>query len=148
MFTKILMPSDGSDYALRAAEYGADIAKKYEAEVTLLYVAEMLPVLGMQSDQETHNKMRVDLQEHGTEALRKTAEVFERAGVHPHQELLFGSAVPIIIQYAREGAFDLLVMGSRGAGSTAIDQILIGSVAEGILHGAPCPILMVRPRQS
>ena len=146
MFRKILMPSDGSRYALRAAEFAADIARKYDADVTLLYVAELPPVIGIPPSEERQAEMRQELSAHGKEALRKTREVFTKAGVEPDDELVFGSAVPEILGYAREGNYDLLVMGSRGAGSTAVDQILIGSVAEGIVHGAPCPVLMVRPR--
>jgi len=145
MFKNILMPSDGSGYALRAAEYAADIAKKYGAEVTTLYVVELPPVIGILPSEERQGQMRQDLSRQGREALAKTREVFEKIGVHPREELMFGSAVPSILQYARDENCDLLVIGSRGAGTGAIDQILIGSVAEGILHGASCPVLMVRP---
>jgi nucleotide-binding universal stress UspA family protein len=47
MFEKILMPSDGSAYAIKAAGYCADVARKYNAAVTLLYVVEIPPVIGM-----------------------------------------------------------------------------------------------------
>lgn len=146
MFHKILMPSDGSSYALDAAEYAADIANKYSAEVHLLYVAELPPVLGLPPDEETQARLRQELSACGRAALDSTREVFAKAGIEPREELVFGSAVPDILRSARDGGHDLLVIGSRGAGSGAIEQILIGSVAEGILHGAPCPVLMVRPR--
>ncbi len=146
MFHKILMPSDGSSYALDAAEYAADIAKKYGAEVDLLYVVEVPPALGVPPGEDTQTRLRQELSAHGREALSKTREVFAKVGIQPSEELAFGSAVPDILRSARDGGHDLLVIGSRGAGSGAIEQILIGSVAEGILHGAPCPVLMVRPR--
>jgi len=146
MFEDILMPTDGSSYALQAAEYGADIAKRYNSNVTALYVAEPPPIIGIAPGEERQTQIRQELSGQGREALRRTREVFEKAGVHPREELTFGSAVPNILQHAREGNYDLIVIGSRGAGTGAIEQILIGSVAEGILHGAPCPVLMVRPR--
>ena len=145
MFEKILMPSDGSEYALRAATYGADIAKKYNSQLTLLYVVELPPVIGIPPSDELQEAMRQDLAGRGREALDKTREIYERMGIPTVDDILFGSAVPSIINFARDGAFDLVVISSRGAGTGAIEQILIGSVAEGILHGAPCPVLMIRP---
>ena len=144
MFGKILMATDGSHFALHAAEYGADIAKRYDAEVTLLYVAEMPPIIGIPPSDERIEQTRQELSAHGKEALLRTHRIFEDAGVQPIDELEFGSAVPAILERARGGDYELLVIGSRGAGTGAIEQILIGSVAEGILHGAPCPVLMVR----
>jgi len=148
MFEKILMPSDGSSFALHAARYGADLAKKYGSQVTLLYVAEVPPTIGMTESEAGCEQARQDLAAYGKDALTKTRAIFEEAGVHPEEELVVGSAVPTILRHARDGGYDLLVIGSRGAGTTAIDQILIGSVAEGILHGAPCPVLMIRPPQT
>lgn len=145
MFERILIPTDGSSHALRAAEYGADVAAKYESHVTMLYVAEMPPVIGIPPSEGRQLEMREELSGQGREALRKTREIFEQKGVRVEEELVVGSAVPDILLRAKEGDIDLLVIGSRGAGTGAIEQILIGSVAEGILHGAPCPVLMVRP---
>ena len=146
MFQRILMPTDGSGYALQAAGYGADIARRYNAKVTLLYVAEFPPVIGIPPSEERVEQTRQELSHHGKEALRKTRRIFENSGVIPDDELVFGSAVPDILRYSREGGYDLMVIGSRGAGTEAIEEILIGSVAEGILHGASCPVLMIRPR--
>ena len=144
MFDKILMPTDGSAYALQAAGYAADIGSKYGSEATLLYVAELPPVLGIAARERKQEHMRLDLLGHAKESLQKTLEVFEKAGVRAKEELIFGSAVPDILRYARDGGYDLLVIGSRGAGTAAVEQILIGSVAEGVVHAAPCPVLLVR----
>lgn len=146
MFRKIIVPTDGSDYALTAAQYAADVAARYEASLDLIHVAELPPVLGIQPSEESQDRLRQELTERGKEALARTREVIQAAGVEPHEELVIGSAVPDILRHTRDGQYDLLVMGARGAGTGAIDQILIGSVAEGILHGARCPILMIRAK--
>jgi nucleotide-binding universal stress UspA family protein len=145
MFEKILMPSDGSTHAIKAAGYCADVAKKYNAAVTLLYVVEIPPVMGIPASEDMQHQMQTELASRGRRALDATRKVFSQRGLGIEEELAFGSAVPYILNYAAQCKFDLIVIGSRGAGTGAIEQILIGSVAEGILHGAPCPVLMIRP---
>lgn len=147
MFNRILQPTDGSPHALRAAEYAADIARRYSSYVTILYVAEMPPVVGIPPSDDRLKELRAELTTSGREALRKTKDIFESANVEAHEELVFGSAVPDILRHAGDGDYDLIVIGSRGAGSGPISQILIGSVAEGILHSAGCTVLLVRPSE-
>ncbi len=147
MFQKILVPSDGSDYALDAAGFGADLAYKYGAHVTLLYVVELPPTIGLPPSKDHLDDMRYDLVTQGRDALARTRKAFDSAGVNTDEEIGIGSAVPYILRFAHDGAYELIVIGSRGAGTDAIEQILIGSVAEGILHSAPCPVLMIRSHQ-
>jgi len=47
-----------------------------------------------------------------------------------------------IVQYAKEYAIDLIVMGTRG--NRALAHLLMGSVAERVVRTAPCPVLTVR----
>ncbi len=57
-----------------------------------------------------------------------------------------GAAVGAIVAYAREEQIDLTVMGTHG--STGLDHMLFGSVAERVLHYAPCPVLAIPPAAS
>jgi nucleotide-binding universal stress UspA family protein len=58
--------------------------------------------------------------------------------------LEFGRPTAKIVDYARDHAIDLIVIGSHGRG--AIDRWWFGSVAQGVLLRAPCPVITVRPR--
>ena len=49
-----------------------------------------------------------------------------------------------ICRVAKEGRFDLVVIGSHGSGF--FKQVLLGSVSHHVLHHAPCPVLVVRER--
>ena len=50
-----------------------------------------------------------------------------------------------IIEYAKSHPIDLIVVGTHGRG--AVKQLLLGSAAERVVRGAPCPVLAVRAHE-
>jgi nucleotide-binding universal stress UspA family protein len=52
-----------------------------------------------------------------------------------------GDPAELLIAYCVENAADVLVVGKRGAG--LIERMVMGSVADRVAHGAPCPVLIV-----
>jgi nucleotide-binding universal stress UspA family protein len=70
------------------------------------------------------------------------AERVKAEGVPVETILLEGNTVQEIIKAAGEGKFDLIVMGARGI--SKIREILLGSVSDGVLRNAPCPVLIVK----
>lgn len=142
-FRKILVPLDFSAHADHAIEVAADLARRYGASVCLLhthepvlyaapesyllYSAQQLPVLLAEL------KTRLD----ASEKQARAAGATEVTSV-----LLQGIAFVEIVRHAREGGFDLIVMGTHGR--TGIAHALLGSVAEKIVRKAPCPVLTVR----
>jgi nucleotide-binding universal stress UspA family protein len=63
-------------------------------------------------------------------------------GTHPTTEVIFGRAVQTIADYAANGDYDLIVMGTHGRSGMA--HLLMGSVAESVVRTAPCPVMTVR----
>jgi len=53
-----------------------------------------------------------------------------------------GRTVQGILKTAREGGFDLIVMGARGV--SKIRELLLGSVSDGVIRNAPCPVLVTK----
>jgi nucleotide-binding universal stress UspA family protein len=68
----------------------------------------------------------------------------EKSGVSLQTAHAVGDPQLAIVDYARQGGFQLIVMGTHGR--TGFDRLLLGSVAETVLRRAPCPVLTV-PRQ-
>jgi nucleotide-binding universal stress UspA family protein len=63
-------------------------------------------------------------------------------GVTAAAAVVSGLPAPAIVDHARAGGFDLLVMGTHGR--TGLSHLVVGSVAERVLRSAPCPVLTVK----
>jgi nucleotide-binding universal stress UspA family protein len=143
LFQKILVPLDGSDHSLRALKISIQISKEFNGEITLIHVySEVWPngTLATSIEQciEAARKAGADILADGKKkarAERVQVETLLKEG-HPVEEIL---------QTAKKGDFDLIVIGARGI--SRIRGILIGSVSDGVTRHAPCPVLVVkRPR--
>ncbi len=138
MISKILVPVDGSESSERALDYALDIAVKYEAELYILTVVEYanLPaeviVAYMNATDKYHR-----------ETLSKAVEKAEK--VLPHRitgKLVEGYPSDRIIDEAKKGGCDLIVMGRRGRGH--LTHTLLGSVSDRVADSAPCPLLIIK----
>ncbi len=142
-YRKILAATDLSETSIGAVDRAADLAKKLGASLTLLYVVTdrippmVLAVAGVSMD--------VLLEQHLRRAQRSlgefAAERFPGGGVATR--VVAGTPSHAILEVAREGGFDLVVVGTHGHG--LLGHTLLGSTAERVLHHAPCPVLVVGP---
>jgi len=141
-YRKICCPVDFSEASRLAMREAADLARRYGAELALVHVAS--PVSAPAAEAVLAPPAR-----HGEEepdapqllaAWAREAEAL--AGRAVQTRLSNGRPGPEILGYAREGGFDLLVVGSHGR--TGVRHLVLGSVAEELVRAAPCPVLVVR----
>ena len=133
---KILVPTDGSTYSLKAAEYAAELARELESKVSILHVSEYHPRVRARELVQEEEKL-------GEEILSKTKEIFDEARVQVDvMKLEFGHPADVICSVAEREQFDLIVMGEKGAHE--IGRFMLGSVADRVAHHAPCPVMVVR----
>jgi nucleotide-binding universal stress UspA family protein len=144
MFKKILVPTDGSPYALRAAEYAADLAKRYDAEVTLLAVSDLRAIRATAADPGTRATVEQSIREANASGLAETAAILTKAGVTARTLEVEGGPGYAIAREATDGSYDLIVMGSRGLGLSEADLRMLGSVTERVLRMVSCPVLTVK----
>jgi nucleotide-binding universal stress UspA family protein len=144
MFQKILVPTDGSRYALRAAEYAADLARRYHAEVTLLLASDLQSIRASQAPAQVKVEMEQAVREANAEALAQTAAPFTATGVKVASKEVEGAPVYVIGREVEEGGYDLVVMGSRGLGLPEDERAFLGSVTERVLRLVSCPVLTVK----
>ena len=144
MFQKILVPTDGSAYALRAAEVAADLAHRYGAEVTLILASDFQSIRTSPAPEAVKASIEQALHEANAAALAQTASPLEQAGVKVTTREIEGPPAIVISREAADGDYDLVVMGSRGLGLPADQRDFLGSVTERVLRLVPCPVLTVK----
>jgi nucleotide-binding universal stress UspA family protein len=137
-FQKILFPIDMSESSTATAPFVAAMAKKYNAEITLLHVLEMPS--GLIPDWYGGAVPVIDttaIWQAETEAAQTyLMDGFE--GLKVHRVVVEGDAAQAIDEYARENGTDLIMMPTHGYG--LFRTLLLGSVTAKVLHDTPCPV--------
>ncbi|HKX18774.1 MAG TPA: universal stress protein [bacterium] len=143
---RILVASDGSPHAKRAAELAARLARELRVvEVVLVNVGHIPAIAlgGPGADMMVdYGVLEEGFEKAGQAILEQAGVVF--LGVDAPVTKLYRRGEPSheILAAARETKADMIVMGSRGLGQ--IGGLILGSVSERVLHGAHIPVLIVR----
>jgi len=146
MFRRLLVPVDGSEGSLRAARVAGEIARKFESQVTLLHVVHvtegMIASAGMAGMIGPDWAESQAAEQAAREILDAAAKAIELPAQRVTQEVLRGHPAATICQAAENGAYDLIVMGSRGL--SEVGAFFLGSVSDKVSHHAHCPVMIVR----
>ena len=144
---KILLASDASKDAEKAALIASDIAHSTGSELHVLHVGNTKDFHVAPSAEQSFSPRTVSLGEVREEAqktLEEAVKQVEAAGGTVAQEhLRLGDPDDEILRFCDEqGGFGLIVMGSRGL--TRIKRVVMGSVSESVVRHAHCPVLVAR----
>jgi len=141
MTRKILVPVDGSDQALKAIDFAANLAKQNNATIHLLHVYK-LPIIPEGMGEYVISD-RIELQALGDQIISVAQdEVRKKGGQHIEATVMEGDPAERIIAYAKDHDVDMIVMGSRGLGS--FKGLLLGSVSNKVSHRADRTCVIVR----
>lgn len=143
LFHHLLIPTDGSEASIQAAQVAFRIARVLSSQVTLLYVVDTTVLNEVMrhanhSAAETHQEFRHS----GRQYLHYLERLASEAGVPVTRELREGEPHEQIVAAADAYHVDLIVMGHVGRRGPR--RILIGSVTERVLEFAHCPVLVVK----
>ena len=139
MYNKILVPTDGSDFAKNAQKHALFLAKVTGAEIIAVSVAENNFVKGLPLDDEVYQLNQI-LKERSEENLKEFDDLNEDNLKITHV-VREGSPAKVILEVAKEEAVDLIVMGSSG--KSGFDRFIMGSVADKVVNSAKCAVLVV-----
>jgi nucleotide-binding universal stress UspA family protein len=147
LITKILVAIDGSEHADKALDFALDLAEKYSATITLVNVFQV-PMFGYLGEPfaypallaEFTNEVKRMHEQILSKALKKAKEL--KPNLKISTVLEEGRPSDKIVETAKEGNFDLIVMGHRGLGR--VKEFFLGSVSDRVADEAHCPVLIVK----
>lgn len=154
LFQKILVPLDGSEHSFKALDVAIQIAKKFGGKLTLVHVYSMAAVAGVMPEPSMAtagvpvmtapdvSRLVEAARKVGSRILEDGEQRVKAAKVEVNKLLEEGHTVQEIIRVAKEGNFELIVMGARGI--SHIREMLLGSVSDGVMHHVACPVLVVK----
>ena len=134
MVKTILAPTDFSDISADGVRYACRLAKDAGAEVIIFNVDVL---------DESNRVDKREMEQHRKRLAEFVAEKVADAGAGLKMRQLVDAGQPFgaIVDCAEKEGVDLIVMSSHGR--TGLSRMLIGSVTDKILRGAPCPVLVV-----
>jgi nucleotide-binding universal stress UspA family protein len=155
LFEKILVPLDGSEHSLKSLEIAIQVAKKFGGKISLIHVYSVAvmplmmpepttltpPMIPVMTPAEVSKSVEV-ARSAGASILSDGEQKVKAEEVQVETLLKEGHTVQEIIRTAKEGKFDLIVIGGRGI--SKIRELLLGSVTDGVIHHAPCPVLVIK----
>ncbi len=142
-FRKVLIAVDDEPIAAHAADVGVELARSLGAEVALIHVNAITLTYGAETGI-SPNELAAQAEQ---ESKRLVAGFRERLSPQPSalQFLLKGTPADEIVKAAKEWLADVIVIGSHGRGG--VQRALLGSVAEGVMRHAHCPVLVIRAKE-
>ncbi len=139
---RILICTSGLDISDPVVKFSAFLAGKAKLPATFLYVTSAVPSMytGIDEIEETlEGVLETDtpLAKH----LRASAKIFSRNDIEAEIKLRHGDVAESILHEAKEGEYDLIVLGASGS---TLAGILLGSVTQQIINRAGCAVLIVK----
>jgi nucleotide-binding universal stress UspA family protein len=140
---KILLPTDFSEFSVKARDYACEFAAQFNAELHVLHVLDIqesaTPDFSMGLALPGRIKESRENAEQALQGFLDPEWAKDRSVVRATAE---GPPFLEIIRYAKQENIDLIVMGTHGR--SGLVHVLLGSVAERVVRKAPCPVLTVR----
>jgi len=142
---KLLAALDFSEATEKVVAQAAALAEAFSAELTLIHVAAPNPeFVGYEAGPDTERDARAAELRGEHRKLQEIAEDLRGRGIAARALLIQGPTVEKILDEARELDAGAIVIGSHGRGM--LHRALLGSVSEGVVRDATCPVHVVPAR--
>ncbi|WP_049890589.1 universal stress protein [Natrinema versiforme] len=141
MYNAILVPTDGSEHAVRAAEHALAISRWFDAPVHLLNVVDVAAAGGLFNAGGVDEEFVARLEEDGAAAIERIEAMATEAD-DIRAEIRRGYPPEEILEYADEHGIELIAMGTHGR--TGVNRYVAGSVTERVVRESPVPVLTTR----
>ena len=139
---RILVPVDFSEPSKKSLEYANYFAQRFDAKIDVLHVWRPTEYTGDAMVTLTRSEPELTLSTFLRNHADQQLTAFLTDMPHANRMLESGDPAQVIARVAREGGYDLVVMGTHGR--TGFSHMMMGSVAEKVVRLAPCPVLTYR----
>jgi nucleotide-binding universal stress UspA family protein len=138
---KIVVPLDGSELSEAILPTVERLAGPFHLGIELVRAVEPLPAYAAAEVSTARSEEMIALEESDAEQyLQKVASPLEAKGLRVRRSIGRGLAVDVILRRAEEAGAGLIAMSTHGR--TGVGRLLVGSVAERVLHSSPVPVLL------
>ncbi|MFB6141803.1 MAG: universal stress protein [Halorientalis sp.] len=141
MYDRVLVPTDGSEHAVRAAEHATHLAGLFDATVHLVHVVDLSRAAGPFDAGGVDEAFLDRLEAEGERTIADNEDSIDAPG-EVQTSILDGNPVDEILEYAADHDIELLAMGTHGR--TGVKRAVAGSVTERVVRLADVPVLTVR----
>jgi len=141
MYKKILLAIDGSEHSIRSTKEAVKIASLSEdCMIEVVYVADFSKA----KSEILHSQTKEELELSRRKKFIPFEELLNERHITYKVVILHGDPGPAIIEYANKSDFDLVVIGSKGKGHNALQDVMLGSVSHKVVKRVNCPVLIVK----
>jgi nucleotide-binding universal stress UspA family protein len=138
---RFLLPVDGSECSLNAANYAIDMAVAAKASVDVINCYDKVPAIMTDTRGKYLKEFKSLLIAESNKVLASYEALLEKAGVEHTLKTVEGTAGRVIKDLAKSGKYDLIIMGSKG--HSEVGGLFMGSVTRKVLTNVVCPVLIV-----
>jgi nucleotide-binding universal stress UspA family protein len=136
----ILVAVDLSNVTMKVVKVAVHLAKPFQSKIILMHVVEPVQQLSPISAEPVPVPIE-DTPADFTEELSRLLEMISHVGLESTKLEIEGPPVEMILAQAESFRADLIVLGSHGR--RVLEHLFTGSVVDGILQRAQCPVLVV-----
>jgi len=139
----ILCPIDFSEFSERAYRHALSLAEHYQAKLVAQHVVELWrhPSASFVASAGLYEEFGRALGKSGMKQLQEFMKNHPQGEIQPELVLQEGIAADSILSFAQAQKTDVIVMGTHGW--RGFDRLMLGSVTDRVMRGAPCPVLVV-----
>jgi len=141
LYRRILHATDFSKASGPALQAAVALAAAMKAELRLVHVVDNSPVLSYYTLVYQAHRINTTRRRQAMEALKRLAERKAGARIRTRLEVRIGKPAEQILEAARRGRADLLVLGTHGY--SGLEQALLGSTADKVARRSQVPVLIV-----
>ncbi|SNR69074.1 universal stress protein [Halorubrum vacuolatum] len=149
MFDDVLIPTDGTDPANKAAHKGIDLAAAHGSRVHVISVVEPMSLgrftAGAKPASAEQGEVVEELRAAAKAAIDSVTDMCKERGIEAVGTLRYGKPEEVILEYAEDEGIDAIVMGTHGRDGTK--RLIVGSVTEKVVRRSSVPVVTVRPTE-